>query len=193
MSNGSTEQSLNSVWSVVIDVHIEENKDNPFEGVEEDSTVEIEVDISNKETQDPKRITFWLLSMITLEKVLALVIINQLPTISCLENFFSVTAFTLSSFIFLKKTTDFSARRNMKREWKRERRKNLHRHLHLGVRFRQVRDPRSESEVNQTQCSKRSVSRTTCVSVTSGERSRSTMRPSISWCLKFGFWLGYGF
>lgn len=36
------------------------------------------------------------------------------------------------------------------------------------------------------------VSRTTRVSFASGERSRSTVGPSISWCLKFGFWLGYG-
>jgi len=36
------------------------------------------------------------------------------------------------------------------------------------------------------------VSRTTRVSAASGERSRSTVGPSISWCLKFGFWLGYG-
>lgn len=33
---------------MVTDVHIEENKDNPFKGVKEDSTVEIKVDISNK-------------------------------------------------------------------------------------------------------------------------------------------------
>lgn len=36
------------------------------------------------------------------------------------------------------------------------------------------------------------VSRISRVSLASGERSRSTVGPSISWCLKFGFSLGYG-
>lgn len=36
------------------------------------------------------------------------------------------------------------------------------------------------------------VSRICRVSLARGERSRSTVGPSISWCLKFGFSLGYG-
>lgn len=36
------------------------------------------------------------------------------------------------------------------------------------------------------------LSRTSRVSLASGDKSLSTVGPSISWCLKFGFSLGYG-